>query len=214
MRGRASVTARDRGRRPPRPGYAGSRSEAARRDRSWSTAFVWIWHTRLSVTPRTWPISARVKPSSKMASAIARDFGSVDRWRREFIALANALAVSSGWVLLTWVPRDGRLINQTVSDTSQGVAGGIPVLALDMYEHAYQIDFGTNAAAYVATFMRNIEWNAVQGRYEDATAVKPPRPRLARAELRDVGAARAPTAGGRGGRPRPRSRPRRGSARH
>jgi len=85
-----------------------------------------------------------------MASAIERDFGSVDRWRREFIALANALAVNAGWVLLTWLPRDGRLINQSVSDTSQGVAGGIPILALDMYEHAYQIDFGTNAAAYVA----------------------------------------------------------------
>jgi Fe-Mn family superoxide dismutase len=120
-----------------------------------------------------------------MASAIERDFGSVDRWRREFIALANALAVNAGWVLLTWVPRDGRLINQSVSDTSQGVAGGIPILALDMYEHAYQIDFGTNAAAYVATFMRNIDWNAVQGRYEDAIAVQPPR-QLVQKEFGDL----------------------------
>ncbi len=120
-----------------------------------------------------------------MANAIARDFGSVDRWRHEFVALANALAVNSGWVLLTWLPRDGRLINQSVTDTAQGVAGGIPILALDMYEHAYQIDFGTNAAAYVATFMRNIEWNAVQGRYEDAIAVKPPRP-LVQKEFGDL----------------------------
>ena len=120
-----------------------------------------------------------------MASAIERDFGSVDRWRREFIALANALAVNAGWVLLTWVPRDGRLINQSVSDTSQGVVGGIPILALDMYEHAYQIDFGTNAAAYVATFMRNIAWNEVQGRFEDAIAVKPPR-QLVQKEFGDL----------------------------
>jgi Fe-Mn family superoxide dismutase len=111
-----------------------------------------------------------------MADAIARDFGSVDRWRHELIALANALAGSSGWVLLTWMPRDGRLINQSVSDTSAGISGGITILALDMYEHAYQIDFGTNAAAYVAAFMRNIDWKAVQGRYEDAVLVKPPRP--------------------------------------
>jgi hypothetical protein len=68
-----------------------------------------------------------------MSTAIARDFGSVNRWRHEFVALANALAVGSGWVLLTWVPREGRLINQSVSDTSQGIAGGIPILALDMY---------------------------------------------------------------------------------
>jgi Fe-Mn family superoxide dismutase len=111
-----------------------------------------------------------------MAQVIARDFGSVDRWRQEFIALGNALAGSSGWVLLTLIPRDGRLINQSVTDGSQGIAGGIPILALDMYEHAYHLDFAANASAYVAAFMRNIDWNAVQGRYEDAAAVKPPRP--------------------------------------
>jgi Fe-Mn family superoxide dismutase len=120
-----------------------------------------------------------------MASAMTRDFGSVDRWRQEFIALGNALAVSAGWVLLSWVPRDGRLINQSVSDASPGVAGGIPILALDMYEHAYHLDFGANPAAYVATFMRNIDWSAVQGRYQDATEAKPPRP-LVQKEFGDL----------------------------
>jgi Fe-Mn family superoxide dismutase len=120
-----------------------------------------------------------------MANALERDFGSVARWRAEFVALANALAGGSGWVLLTFVPRDGRLTNQSVADTSPGIAGGIPILALDMYEHAYHLDFGTNAAAYVAAFMRNIDWSAVQGRYEDATEVKPPRP-LVQKEFGDL----------------------------
>src|SRR5580693_7793459 len=111
-----------------------------------------------------------------MAAALARDFGSSDRWRREFIVLAEALAGGSGWVLLTYVPRDGRLINQSGADHGQNIAGGIPILAIDMYEHAYHIDFGANASAYVAAFMRNIDWAAVQGRYEDATRVAPPRP--------------------------------------
>jgi Fe-Mn family superoxide dismutase len=111
-----------------------------------------------------------------MAAVLARDFGSTDRWRQEFIALANALAGGSGWVLLTYVPRDGRLINQSGADHGQNIAGGIPILALDMYEHAYHIDFGANAPAYVAAFMRNIDWSAVEGRYEDATRVAPPRP--------------------------------------
>jgi len=111
-----------------------------------------------------------------MADALARDFGSVDRWRSEFVALANSLDTGSGWVLLTWLPRAGRLINQSVCEGSQAIAGGITVLALDMYEHAYHLDFGPNTVSYVATFMRNIDWNAVQGRYEDAVAVKPPRP--------------------------------------
>src|SRR3954463_3696345 len=107
-----------------------------------------------------------------MASAITRDFGSVDRWRREFIALATALSGSSGWVLLTYVPRDGRLINQTASDHGQNISGGIPILAIDMYEHAYQSEFGANAEAYIAAFMRNIEWNVTQARYQDAITVK------------------------------------------
>jgi Fe-Mn family superoxide dismutase len=116
----------------------------------------------------------RTLPES-IADGIARDFGSVDRWRHEFVALATALSGSSGWVLLTYVPRDGRLINQTASDHGQNIAGGIPILAIDMYEHAYQLEFGANANAYVAAFMRNIDWNAVQARYQDASEVRPPR---------------------------------------
>jgi len=120
-----------------------------------------------------------------LASAITRDFGSVDRWRHEFVALGNALAASAGWVLLSWVPRDGRLLNQSVSEASSGVAGAIPIVALDMYEHAYHLDFGANPAAYIATFMRNIDWSAVQGRYEDAIEAKPPRP-LVQKEFGDL----------------------------
>jgi Fe-Mn family superoxide dismutase len=101
-----------------------------------------------------------------ISNAIARDFGSVDRWRHEFVALASGLAGGSGWVLLGYLPRDGRLINQSASDHSQSVAGSIPILALDMYEHAYHLEFGANAPAYIAAFMRNIDWNAVQTRYQ------------------------------------------------
>jgi Fe-Mn family superoxide dismutase len=122
---------------------------------------------------------------SAMAEALTRDFGSVDRWRKEFTALASALAGGSGWVLLTWLPRDKRLTNQSGTDHNQAIAGSIPILAIDMYEHAYHIDFGSNAEAYIAAFMRNIDWNAVQGRYEDAIKVAPPRP-LEQKEFGDV----------------------------
>jgi len=116
------------------------------------------------------------KPTTSLAQALERDFGSVDRWRSEFVAMGNALGGGSGWVLLTYVPRDGRLINQYAAEHLQAVAGGIPVLALDMFEHAYHIDFGANVRAYVDAFMRNIDWKAVEGRYEDATKVEKPRP--------------------------------------
>jgi len=113
-----------------------------------------------------------------MSDALARDFGSVQRWRTEFSAMGYALGGGSGWVLLTWMPRDGRLINQYATEHSQAVAGGIPILALDMFEHAYHIDFGANAKAYVDTFLRNIDWKGVEERLEDATKVAPPRPLL------------------------------------
>jgi len=121
----------------------------------------------------------------RMASAIAHDFTSVDRWRDEFVALASNLAGGCGWVLLTYVPRDGRLINQAGLDHSQNIAGGIPILALDMYEHAYHLEFGANAAAYIAAFMRNIDWAAVLARYEDVIKVAPPRP-LEQKQFADV----------------------------
>src|SRR5919197_3226004 len=89
------------------------------------------------------------KPTKPLTEALARDFGSVDRWRGEFVAMGNALAGGSGWVLLVYIPRDRRLINQYASEHTQAVAGGIPVLALDMYEHAHHIDFGANPQAYV-----------------------------------------------------------------
>jgi superoxide dismutase, Fe-Mn family len=126
----------------------------------------------------------RVLPDA-LASAIAKDFGSVDRWRQEFVGIAKGLAGGSGWVLLTYVPRDGRLINQIASDHDQSVAGGMPVLALDMYEHAYHLEFGANASAYIAAFMRNIDWSAVELRYEDAIKVAAPRP-LEQKQFADV----------------------------
>ena len=63
--------------------------------------------------------------------------------------------------MLTYVPRDGSLINHSATDHNQQLAGGIPILALDMYEHAYHLDFGANATAYIAAFMRNIDWETV-----------------------------------------------------
>jgi len=124
-------------------------------------------------------------PPAAMASVLARDFGSAQRWREEFVAMGNALSGGSGWVLLTYLPRDRRLINQYASDHSQAVAGGIPILALDMYEHAYHMDFGANAKAYVAAYMRNLDWSAAQERYEDAAKTEAPRP-LVQPEFGDV----------------------------
>ena len=125
------------------------------------------------------------RPTKAMSEALARDFGSAQAWRTQFSAMGYALGGGSGWVLLCWMPRDGRLINQYAAEHSQAVAGGIPILALDMYEHAYHMDFGANAKAYVDAFLRNVDWKAVEGRYEDAAKVAPPRP-LVQEEFGDL----------------------------
>ncbi|KAB2683322.1 superoxide dismutase [Brucella tritici] len=98
------------------------------------------------------------EPGTTLADALARDFGSYERWRSEFVAMSKALGGGSGWVLLTWSPRDRKLVNQWASDHCHTLAGGAPILALDMYEHSYHIDFGASAANYVDTFMAAIRW--------------------------------------------------------
>jgi Fe-Mn family superoxide dismutase len=125
-----------------------------------------------------------------MADALVRDFGTVSRWRQQFVAMANALAGGSGWVLLSYVPRDRRLINHTSDEHTQTIAGAIPILALDMYEHAYHLEYGANASAYTAAFVRNIDWEAVTTRYNDAVGVSPPRP-LEQPQFGDVPSLRA-----------------------
>lgn len=103
--------------------------------------------------------------SGDLGAAIERDFGSISRWRAEFIAMGKALGGGSGWVLLSYSPRDRRLVNQWASDHAHTLAGATPILALDMYEHSYHLDFGAKAAAYVDIFMQNIHWRNVAMRY-------------------------------------------------
>ncbi len=68
-------------------------------------------------------------------------------------------------MLLTWSPRDRRLVNTWASDHTQTLAGGTPLLALDMYEHSYHLDFGANAGGYVDAFMKVINWRSASEAY-------------------------------------------------
>ncbi|HEJ9827537.1 TPA: Fe-Mn family superoxide dismutase [Pseudomonas aeruginosa] len=107
-------------------------------------------------------------PDSGLAVALARDFGSVERWRMEFSSLAKAMGGGSGWALLSWSSREARLITHWAADHTHLLAGATPLLALDMYEHAYHMDFGAKAAAYVDAFMQNIRWEAVTRNFSSA----------------------------------------------
>jgi Fe-Mn family superoxide dismutase len=114
------------------------------------------------------PPSGRIEPPADLADALGRDFGSVAAWHAEFTAMAKALAGGSGWAILAWSERLGRLVNQWAADHGHGLAGAIPILALDMYEHAYHLDFGAKAAAYVDQIMANLNWERIGARYRAA----------------------------------------------
>lgn len=103
-------------------------------------------------------LGAPSQPGKQLGLAIERDFGSHDRWAAEFAGMGKALGGGSGWVLLQWSHRDNRLTNQWAADHMMTLAGGTPILALDMYEHAYALDYGAKAGDYVDNFMRAIAW--------------------------------------------------------
>jgi superoxide dismutase, Fe-Mn family len=104
-----------------------------------------------------------------MTDALTRDFGSAAQWQAQFSAMGKAQGGGSGWVLLTYSARTGRLVNQWAADHTTTIADGVVILALDMFEHSYHIDYGAKAAAYVDAYMQNINWAEVAKRYARAT---------------------------------------------
>ncbi|GAB1393055.1 Fe-Mn family superoxide dismutase [Rhodocyclaceae bacterium] len=93
---------------------------------------------------------------ARLTAQIDQDFGGLDKWAVQFSAMGKAMGGGSGWVLLAWSPRDGKLVNTWAADHTGNVAGATPLLALDMYEHSYHMDFGAKAGAYVDAWMNNI----------------------------------------------------------
>ena len=122
-------------------------------------------------------------PEGALAEGLVRDFGSIASWQNEFTSMGRALGGGSGWVVLTRSSRDGRLSNVWAADHTHSLAGGTPILALDMYEHAYHIDFGSNVAAYVEAFMKNLHWERICARFEG-------RAEAARSQMIDTPSAR------------------------
>ena len=105
-------------------------------------------------------------PGGALASALERDFGSVGKWRAEFSAMGKALGGGSGWILLSYSPRLRRMDNFWANDHTMTVVDGIPLLALDMYEHSYHMDYGSNAGTYVDASMKVIKWDYAQSAFD------------------------------------------------
>ncbi len=109
------------------------------------------------------------KPGRSMEQILAHVFSAFSRWEAEFRRTANALSGGSGWVILARAP-EGDLHNYWAWDHTAFAAGSQPLLVLDMYEHAYHLDYGAAAARYIDAFMQNINWEEVSRRLVQTTS--------------------------------------------
>lgn len=100
--------------------------------------------------------------------AIADAFGGFGRWEEQFRATGMSLAGGSGWAILALSLQSGELRVHGSGGHPMGPANAIPVLVMDMYEHAFHIDYGAAAARYVDAFFANINWDEVARRHDRA----------------------------------------------
>ncbi|MBM4461945.1 MAG: superoxide dismutase [Chloroflexi bacterium] len=101
--------------------------------------------------------------SGRLGKRLAQDFGSYEDWEKDFRGTAAMRGI--GWAILYLDNIAGRLINQWINEHETGhLAGGTPILVLDVFEHAFMIDYGLKRADYIEAFFKNVNWAAVEGR--------------------------------------------------
>jgi superoxide dismutase, Fe-Mn family len=111
-------------------------------------------------------LGGETKAAGKALELIKEWWGGYDAWEAEFKRTANALGGGSGWVVLALNLHTGEAHNYWASDHTTQAVLGVPLLVLDMYEHAYHIDYGAAAARYVDAFLDNVNWEEVTKRAE------------------------------------------------
>ncbi len=101
--------------------------------------------------------------SGKLAQMLPGGFGSYEDWEKDFRATATMRGI--GWAILYQDNVTGWLINQWINEHETGhPAGCTPILVLDVFEHAFMIDYGLKRADYIDAFFKNINWDAVEAR--------------------------------------------------
>ncbi len=108
------------------------------------------------------------KAGGEVLNALKTAWGSFEAWEAEFRKTAAGLAGGSGWVLCALNLHTGELHNYWAWDHMHNAPASVPLLALDMYEHSYQMDYGSAAARYVDAFMQNVHWEEVNRRFAKA----------------------------------------------
>jgi Fe-Mn family superoxide dismutase len=106
---------------------------------------------------------AGLPSSGKLAKKLADDFGSYELWEKDFRAAGSMRGI--GWAVLYQDSASGKLINFWINEHDQGhPAGCQPLLVLDVFEHAFMLDYGLKRSDYIEAFFKNIDWPAVAAR--------------------------------------------------
>lgn len=101
--------------------------------------------------------------SRKMSRRLAKDFGSYQSWEQDFKGTGALRGI--GWAILYQDNITGRLINQWINEHETGhLAGCLPILVMDVFEHAFMLDYGLKRADYIEAFFKNINWSVVEAR--------------------------------------------------
>ena len=101
--------------------------------------------------------------NGKLGQKIVESFGSYEAWEKDFKAVGTMRGI--GWAVLYQDSADGRLINFWINEHDGGhPAGCLPILIMDVFEHAYMIDYGLKRADYIEAFFKNIDWKAAETR--------------------------------------------------
>ncbi len=106
---------------------------------------------------------SKIDPNGSLAIKLAAEFGSYENWEKDFKGTAALRGI--GWAVLYQDTAGGRLVNQWINEHDGGhLSGGNPLLILDVFEHAFMIDYGLKRADYIEAFFSNINWSAVESR--------------------------------------------------
>jgi len=103
--------------------------------------------------------------NSKLYKKMTEIFGSGDNCRKDFVASGGMRGI--GWVILAYDKEGDKLFNVWINEHDVGhLAGAVPLLVMDVFEHAYMPDYGLNRADYINTFVESIDWDVVNRRFE------------------------------------------------
>jgi Fe-Mn family superoxide dismutase len=136
-----------------------------------SLAFNLSGHMLHSVFWKNLAPKAGGRPSGSLASAISKDFGSFEAFQRQMNEVSASI-MGSGWGALVYEPMAGRLLTCQIYDHQSNLAqGGVPLLVMDAWEHAYYLQYKTDKAKFFDAAWNLWDWDDVSERYDAARAV-------------------------------------------